>query len=360
MTKKIIALVLALALCFALAACGGDSSSSAGSSGGSTGGSTGGSAGGSTGGDAADLPTYHFKFSIPQKEGDPAYIAAEGLIKAIEERSEGKITFDFYPAGELGGMADVLEMVKQGADVMTLSGADWMASLITDYAVTLPYITEDPTEFSILFTSEWFEGKVEEGTDYNVRILDGNWFAGYRSFNSTFEINTVDDVVGKKVRVLGNELLSNIIGDMGAIPTGIELADSYTAIQNGLLDATEGVASTLWSQAFYDYGAKYITATRHSAAFCVCILPEDIYQGMPEEYQTLLTEAAREYGKSYTAASIEAETSYWGKMVDEKGCELNDTLDLSTFKAATVPVAEQMGWSADILQEMQDAIAAGK
>ena len=42
--------------------------------------------------------TYHFKFSIPQVEGDPAYVSAEKFIAMVEEETGGNITFDFYPA----------------------------------------------------------------------------------------------------------------------------------------------------------------------------------------------------------------------------------------------------------------------
>lgn len=307
-----------------------------------------------------EQPTYHFKFSIPQVEGDPAYVSAEKFIAMVEEETGGNITFDFYPAGELGGMQDILEQVMRGSDIVTLTGADWMGSVVSDYAVTNPYIVTDPADFTKLYASDWFKGKMEEASGLGIKILDANWFAGYRSFLTTFPITTPADLSGKKIRVLNNELLSNIMVCFDAVPVGLELSESYTAMQNGLLDGIEGVPATLWSTKFYESGAKYCTATHHSAAFCVAIINQNIFDGMPAEYQDILINAAKVCGEEYSAVNVDKEEEYF-QMLEGEGVEVVRDPDLTPFIEATKDVPKMMPtWSDDVADIMAEAIASAE
>ena len=351
MKKRLFALFLACMMTFSLAACGGNKQETS-----ATEKTPSTSAPATTTEKEEALPTYHFKFSIPQGEGDPAYIHAQKFIETVEAETNGNITFDFYPSGELGGMQDILEQVMRGSDIVTLTGADWMGSVVSDYAVTNPYIVDDPTQFAKLYASDWFQTKIDEAAGLGIRILDANWFAGYRSFLTTKPIESVSDLKGMKIRVLNNELLSNIMVCFGAVPVGLEQSESYSAMQNGLLDGIEGVPATLWSTKFYESGALYCTANHHSAAFCVCIINEEIFQGMPTEYQEILLKAAKECGESYTSVNIAGEEDYW-KNLESVGVTVNRNPDLSTFKEATKAVPSMMPtWSDNVGEIMAEAV----
>ena len=57
--------------------------------------------------------TIKFAHAIP--EGELMNYLIEDWMSGVTERSGGKITFDYYPAGKLGTFVEIIEQVELGA-----------------------------------------------------------------------------------------------------------------------------------------------------------------------------------------------------------------------------------------------------
>ena len=104
--KKFLALLLALAMSVALVACGGNSAS--GSSDTKT------DASDNNGADEDYTATLKLAWTVGYDEKHPYTVSAETFKQYVEEKTDGRITVDLYAGGQLGGDADMMEMLQLG------------------------------------------------------------------------------------------------------------------------------------------------------------------------------------------------------------------------------------------------------
>ena len=97
--KKALALALAAVMTFSLAACGGSASSAPASSGDSS--------------SAADTPasSVTLKLGFSTNEEDPRALGAKQFKEEVESKTNGAVTVELYPSGQLGGDADLINSI---------------------------------------------------------------------------------------------------------------------------------------------------------------------------------------------------------------------------------------------------------
>jgi TRAP-type C4-dicarboxylate transport system substrate-binding protein len=133
----------------------------------------------------------------------------------------------------------------------------------------------------------------------------------------------------------------------------------FSAMEQGVVDGQENPWSTILTSNFYevqDYGSE----TRHVYTPFVIMIGEDYYNDMPEEYQTLIQEAAedtRDYERT-----ISREYDEWSKeQLEAQGMEVTEISDeqLAEFQDATQPVYDEFSSEIgeDIVQQVQDMVA---
>lgn len=114
--KKFLAAILAVLMTASLlAGCGGGTTS----------------ADSSGSGDSSSGGTYTFSIGMNSVEGDVPYYLADYFKQAIEEKSNGAITVDLYPGGQMGGDSELIENVMAGA-------LDFYSGNVSN---TTPYVT---------------------------------------------------------------------------------------------------------------------------------------------------------------------------------------------------------------------------
>src|SRR5690606_8087931 len=85
------------------------------------------------------------RFAHSLSPTEPAHLAAEYFAKNVAERTNGKVQITVYPAEQLGPGKDVNEMIRQGANVMNLTDAGYLADFVPDVAVLHgPYLVRTP------------------------------------------------------------------------------------------------------------------------------------------------------------------------------------------------------------------------
>ncbi|MBR4393822.1 MAG: TRAP transporter substrate-binding protein DctP, partial [Oscillospiraceae bacterium] len=114
--KKLIALLLAVVMVFALAACGGSSKS-----------------------DAITINIGH-----SDTTQNLIHISLEHFAKAVNERTNGKVTVVIHAAEELGSNKEMIEMVKMGnLDAMMLPSGQQADFCPKFKALSLPFLFAD-------------------------------------------------------------------------------------------------------------------------------------------------------------------------------------------------------------------------
>jgi TRAP-type mannitol/chloroaromatic compound transport system substrate-binding protein len=168
------------------------------------------------------------------------------------------------------------------------------------------------------------------------------------------EIKTVDDLKGLKMRIpgLGGEVLNRAGGSSINIPGG----ELYTALQTGVIDATEWVGPyNDLAFGFHQVAEYYYYPGWHEpGAMLEFIINKDVYESLPADLQAMVESVTRqvnqdmldEYTARNNAALIELKTQH-GVKVKRLPQEVLDHLqaiakDIYAETSATDPLFDKV------------------
>ncbi|HHJ09372.1 MAG TPA: TRAP transporter substrate-binding protein [Bacteroidetes bacterium] len=247
---------------------------------------------------AHGLPTDH-----------PVHKAMVYMANRLEKLSEGKLTIQIYPSGQLGSEQQCVELVQIGSLAMTKVSAAVMESFADDYKVLgLPY----------LFLSKQHTFKVLNG-DIGKDILlstEKRWIrglcfydAGSRSFYTVSKpIHKPEDLKGLKIRVMKSKTALEMVKAMGGSPTPLSWGELYTALQSGVVDGAENNPPSFYTSHHYEV-CKYYTLDEHATIPDVLIINEKVWEKLTKQEQQWLQQAANE--------SVRVERKLWAESVKE-------------------------------------------
>jgi len=293
MNKKVVSIVLCAIMCLSLlAGCGSSGSAAATTS----------SAAAST--PAASDKTYTMKMHLSIGETDPVYKSAEVFAKTVNEKTNGKITVELYPSSSLGNTADCLEGLSMGICNIVYESLANLASMS-------PIANIDAAPYRYSSVDHWravWEGEVGEkiradiGAESGMEIM-GAGLQGIRVMCTNKKVESPADVKGLKLRVPTIPMYLDTWTWLGASPTPLGGSEVFTAIQQGTVNGAENGLTNIVSLSWHE-ACKYIIETNHVYATDAFIMDKEYFASLPEEYQTIIRDAAIESGKYLTEAVL--------------------------------------------------------
>lgn len=221
--------------------------------------------------------------------------APERLAKNLKAMSNGRLDIKVYGAGELVGALEVFDAVSQGTAQMGHGAAYYWRGKIPAAAffATVPFGMNAQEMNGWLHYGGGLELWRELYAPFDlVPFAAGNsgvQMAGW--FNK--EINSVDDLDGLKMRIpgLGGEVLARAGGTPVVLPGG----EIYTALQTGVIDATEWVgpyndlAFSLHTVAKY----YYYPGWQEPGPTMEAMVNKQAWDSLPADLQTMIEVATR-------------------------------------------------------------------
>jgi TRAP-type C4-dicarboxylate transport system substrate-binding protein len=185
------------------------------------------------------------KIATLAPDGSAWMLAMREAAAKVEEGSEGRLRFKFYPAGVMGSDATVLRKIRLGQlQGAALTGSE--ASLVESNAgiYSLPFLLRDEAELEAV--REQIDARlVERFSAAGMQLLSIN-NVGFAYLMSTRPIRSTDDLRSAKVWIPQNDRIAEVTFRSGGVsPTSLPLGDVFTSLQTGLVDT---VANT-WSGA---------------------------------------------------------------------------------------------------------------
>ena len=118
--------------------------------------------------------------------------------------------------------------------------------------------------------------------------------AGFRSFYMIKgQINSPEDLKGKKVRVMESPSSMKLVRDLGGSPTPISYGELYTALQQGIVDGAENNAPSFYTARHYEV-CKYYSINEHSAVPDILAISTDTWNRLSEEEKKWVQDASDE------------------------------------------------------------------
>lgn len=184
----------------------------------------------------------------------------------------------------------------------------------------------------------------------NTNIQMGGWFRK--------EITSLDDLKGLKMRVpgLGGEVFSTL----GVNPILLPAGEIYTALERGVIDATEWVGPALdMRMGFYKVAPYYYSGWHEPGSILEMTFNKQTWQKLPTEHQTII-EMAIEEMNAKMSYEFHAENALALQALQSKGVQLrnfSDDIIIEAKKGLTKVIQEQSAKSKDFAEVYASAAA---
>ncbi len=306
---------------------------------------------------------YRWKLITTWPKNLPALgTAPEKLARKLRIMSKGRLDIKVYGAGELVGAFEVFDAVSQGTAEMGHGAAYyWRGKLpIAAMFATVPFGMNAQEMNGWLHYGGGLELWRELYEPFNlVPFAAGNsgvQMAGW--FNQ--EINSVEDLRGLKMRIpgLGGEVLKRA----GGIPVVLPGGEVFTALQTGVIDATEWVGPyndlslSLHSVAKY----YYYPGWHEPGPTLEAIVNKEAWDSLPEDLQVMIEMSVRAINDDMLSEFTARNNAALRVLIDEHGVELRALPDdvIAVLRDAAAEVVAEVAQENELSQRIYDSYMA--
>jgi tripartite ATP-independent transporter DctP family solute receptor len=303
----------------------------------------------------AQRVTLRFAHNLSPTE--PFHLAAERFAENVRNASNGDIRVTVFPSEQLGPNKEILQLVQQGANVITLTDAGYMGDFVPDFGILqAPYLVGNPADFSRILASSFYKELVSKSRERGLMPLAFNWYIGSRNVISNREIKSLEDFRGLSIRVPPIPMYQKTFEALGARPVTLQWSEVYTGLSQGVVDAAEAPLPTIFGTRLYEV-RKNVTMTRHFAAFLGIIINARFLDQLSDSHRSILLNEAQASGEWLFKATLEKEASVSADL-QKQGVKIVDVSNVEAFQKATAPVYSGFtSWTPGLLERVRGILA---
>ncbi len=273
-------------------------------------------------------------------------IAVDNLAARILAASNGRLKIKVYGGGELVPPFEVFDAVSRGVVEMGHDASYYHKGKVD----AAQFFTAIPFGLNHLELNGWlyYGGGLELWRELyqpfdlvpfpcgNTGVQMGGWF--------NKEINTADDLKGLKMRIPG--LGGEVFRRAGGTPINIPGAEIFTALQTGVIDATE------WVGAYNDVSFGLHKAARYyyypgwqePGAGLECIINSDAWASLPPDLQAIVETSCQAINADMMAEYSHGNAVALHQLMNDPNIEIRRFPDdvLRLLKSITLEIVEEM------------------
>ncbi|MBL3520503.1 DctP family TRAP transporter solute-binding subunit [Arcobacter lanthieri] len=238
---------------------------------------------------------YVMKISHVVSDNTPKGMAANFLEKRIEELTEGKIDVQVFPNSQLYGDADEMKALAMNNVQLIMPSLSKFPSIVPQIQLfDLPFLFRDKEhlykvmdgEVGAILKSYVDAKKQMKAFDY--------WDAGFKHFSSSKQaIINPEDAKGQKFRIQSSKVLEEQIKAIGGSPQILPFSEVYSALQQGVVDATENPLSNLYTKKFHEVQSS-VTLSNHGYLGYLVVMNQKFWDKLPKDLQEKVSQAMKE------------------------------------------------------------------
>lgn len=268
------------------------------------------------------------------------HIAAQEIGAMLEELTNGELSIEIYPGGQLGGERDIIESLQMGTlDMAFVAVAPLSSFSSVLLGIDMPFLFENADEtISVLVGTPLGKTLLDSLEEVKLKGM-ALWVIGMRSvLNKVRPINTPSDLAGLKIRLMENPVHLDTFRALGASVTPIPFTEVYLAVQTGVAHGAENDAQTLHTISLEEV-AKYYSLTSHFANNVVLIMSLDTWNSLTLNQKYIFEYIIDKYTPTFLQKAKEGNEKYMQVFIDT-GVQVNIP-QLELFREATKPVLEK-------------------
>lgn len=260
--------------------------------------------------------------------------------EVLEEVSDGQMTLVQHPAAALGGEREMIEAVQIGTLDMVITSTGPLPNFVPETQVLdLPFLFRDYAHARGVLDGEIGQELLQKVDEAGFKALA--WTEnGFRHItNSQRPIRTPEDLAGLKIRTMENPIHLRAFEALGAAPTPMSFAELFTALQQGVVDAQENPIVVITVSNFAEVQG-HLSLTGHLYSPAIILMSQDFWNGLSEEEQGWVMEAAKASVEVTRNRVTELEETGVDRL-REAGMEVVTDVDKEAFQTAVQPAYEQ-------------------
>jgi TRAP-type C4-dicarboxylate transport system substrate-binding protein len=267
--------------------------------------------------------------------------------KWMEQKSDGRLVFDFKPDGAILPPPEILDGVANGvADMGDLFMGLYAGRFPLNEVLMLPLMFDYPAARAAGLTATDLAAKypqlTEEFTKANVKFLGYMPMGPGQIHTTSKQVKTAADLKGMVLESHSGEYVAEALKILGATPEQINPAEGFDALAKGIVQGTVGEFEFIVSAGFNQV-IKYSTEVgTFGNGFEAVVMNLDAWNKLPADLQELLL-----------GDGMKAYMEVCGYMMDKGDKAARDVLDKQYKDAGTggvyvLPDAEREAWRAAI------------
>jgi tripartite ATP-independent transporter DctP family solute receptor len=291
---------------------------------------------------------YVLKLNHVLTPQDPYHAAFLKWADAVSQKTDGKLKVEVFPSAQLGVEEDILEQIRQGANVGQNTDAARLGNYVPGIAaMNAPYFVESLEEVQKIADAPTFKAwkaELERTQGFKIlsffwvqgfKILSFFWVQGFRQMFTNVPIRKPADLNGLRIRTPPAPIWQESIRAIGAVPVALAYGEVYPGMQTKAIDGAELSFTAGYNMKFYEV-AKYACDTRHILLINFEVISSKWFNALPAAYQKILEEECDKAGLEVSRNYMDVLDPQSAKDLAAKGVTIvpASEIDLAAFRAA--------------------------
>lgn len=304
-----------------------------------------------TGAPALAQENHTLRFNHVLGPNEPFHQGFLDWAERVADRTDGRLTIDVFHSSQLGVEEDIIEQIRQGANVGQNTDSARLGAYVPGIAVVNgPYLVADKEEAFALADLPTMQGWIDElATDHGLQVVCFDWVQGQRHFFTNEPVRTPEDLDGLRIRTPPAPIWQELIRALGAAPTAMNFGDIYTGLQSRAVDGAELVWPNI-TAANLNEVLGYASETGHILLVNFQVVSAQWFDALPDDIQAALTEECRAAGQEASEVVATAVEDAKQQMLDA-GMTVVEDVDMEAFREAGAAAYDALG-----LTEARDAV----
>ena len=277
----------------------------------------------------------------------------DAIADEVYKRTNGAIEIQTFPQGQIATYKDGVEQVVRGANFISVEDPSYIGDYVPEFtALVGPMLYTNYDEYVELVQTQMVKDWEKKAEEKGIKILALDFIFGFRNVITDKEITKPEDLRGMKIRTPGSQLFIETLNAMGATAVPLPWGETFSALEQGVVDGLEGSEFTNINTKVYETGKKRVALTNHFLGTCGFYINIDVWNSIPEEYRNIMEEVVREEAANMVAIG-KAEHASVVKELEANGVVFNE-VDTQAFVDATIGLYETLpGLSLDVYNQIQ-------
>ncbi|WP_294625006.1 TRAP transporter substrate-binding protein [uncultured Bilophila sp.] len=285
---------------------------------------------------ATAAPSLTLKVAAGDPEDSEMGVVGKSFKKYIEEKTKGDVEIVCFYSGALGDESECLRNVQKGTLPLAIAG---IANLVPFEKrlglLTLPYLFSNLDEVVTGTNGAAAELLNTYATKSGFRILTWTYTDFRYISNSKRPITKMADMAGLKFRVPQSAVLIAAYKAFGGSPTPISWSETFTALQQGVVDGQCYGYIGFKANKFNEANQKYLTEVHYTYQLQPLVISERVFRKLKPELQKLVIEAGQYAQEEVLKYQIEQANAAKQELIAQ-GLQVSELEDEDAWKKAAL------------------------